>query len=83
MLTIESGCSANNPAAGKAGSASRLEVEHHWPGLPEPVVRQRAMKAVLIVLAVIIAAFLVFSHAEGAIPATPSVWESVSRAFVR
>ncbi len=27
---------ANKPAAGKAGIASRLTIEHHWPGLPEP-----------------------------------------------
>jgi hypothetical protein len=25
-----------NPAAGKAGIAHLLAVEHHWPGLPEP-----------------------------------------------
>jgi hypothetical protein len=27
---------ANHPAAGKAGLASLLAIEHHWPGLPEP-----------------------------------------------
>jgi hypothetical protein len=26
----------NHPAAGKAGIASRLTIEHHWPGLAEP-----------------------------------------------
>jgi hypothetical protein len=26
----------NKPAAGKAGTASRLAVDRHWPGLPEP-----------------------------------------------
>jgi len=26
----------NHPAAGKAGIASRLAIEHHCPGLPEP-----------------------------------------------
>jgi hypothetical protein len=26
----------NQPAAGKAGIARRLAIEHHWPGLPEP-----------------------------------------------
>jgi len=35
MLIIESGCLANNPAPGKAGSTSRLAVEHYWSGLPE------------------------------------------------
>lgn len=27
---------ANQPALGKAGIPSRLPLEHHWPGLPEP-----------------------------------------------
>ncbi len=27
---------ANQPAAGKAGIASRLTIKYHWPGLPEP-----------------------------------------------
>ena len=26
----------NHPAAGKAGTASRLAIGRHWPGLPEP-----------------------------------------------
>ena len=26
----------NHPAAGKAGITSRLAIEHHFPGLPEP-----------------------------------------------
>jgi len=26
----------NKPAAGNAGIASRLTIEHHWPGVPEP-----------------------------------------------
>jgi len=26
----------NNPAAGKAGIARLLAIEHHCPGLPEP-----------------------------------------------
>jgi len=28
---------ANYPAPSKAGTASRLAIGHHWPGLPEPV----------------------------------------------
>ena len=28
--------SSNKPAAGNAGIASQLTVEHHWPGVPEP-----------------------------------------------
>jgi hypothetical protein len=28
--------SANKPAAGNAGIASRLTIGHHWPGVPEP-----------------------------------------------
>jgi hypothetical protein len=28
--------SANQRSAGKAGIASRLTIEHHWPGPPEP-----------------------------------------------
>jgi len=28
---------ANHPAAGKAGIARPFAVEHHCPGLPEPV----------------------------------------------
>jgi len=28
--------SANKPAAGNAGIASRLTSGHHWPGVPEP-----------------------------------------------
>ena len=28
---------ANEPASGKAGITSLLAIEHHWPGLPEPV----------------------------------------------
>jgi len=27
---------ANKPAAGNAGIASRLAIEHHWPGVPDP-----------------------------------------------
>ena len=27
---------SNQPAAGKAGIARQLTIEHHWPGLPEP-----------------------------------------------
>ena len=27
---------ANKPAAGNAGIASQLTIEHHWPGVPEP-----------------------------------------------
>jgi len=27
---------ANKPAAGNAGIAPQLAIEHHWPGLPEP-----------------------------------------------
>jgi hypothetical protein len=30
------GWSANKPAAGNAGIAPQLAIEHHWPGLPEP-----------------------------------------------
>jgi len=26
---------ANKPAAGNAGIASRLAIEHQWPGVPE------------------------------------------------
>lgn len=26
----------NQPTAGHAGIASRLETDHHWPGVPEP-----------------------------------------------
>jgi hypothetical protein len=26
----------NQPAAGNAGIASQLTIEHHWPGVPEP-----------------------------------------------
>ena len=26
----------NKPAPGNAGIASRLAIEHHWPGVPEP-----------------------------------------------
>jgi hypothetical protein len=26
----------SNPAAGNAGIASQLTIEHHWPGAPEP-----------------------------------------------
>ena len=28
--------SANKPAAPNAGIASRLTIEHHWPGVGEP-----------------------------------------------
>ena len=38
------GPSPNHPAAGKAGIASRLAIEHHWAGLPEP---GRSVKATL------------------------------------
>ncbi len=27
---------SNKPAAGNAGIVSRLTIEHHWPGVPEP-----------------------------------------------
>jgi hypothetical protein len=27
---------SNQPAAGKAGIARLLTIEHRWPGLPEP-----------------------------------------------
>ena len=27
---------ANKPAAGNAGVAPQLTIEHHWPGVPEP-----------------------------------------------
>jgi hypothetical protein len=27
---------ANQPAAGKAGRALLFQIEHHWPGLPDP-----------------------------------------------
>jgi hypothetical protein len=30
-----SGPSPNHPAAGNAGIASRLAIEHHWPGVPD------------------------------------------------
>jgi hypothetical protein len=26
----------NQPAAGNAGIAPQLTIEHHWPGVPEP-----------------------------------------------
>lgn len=26
----------NPPAAGKAGIARQLTIQHHWPGLPDP-----------------------------------------------
>ena len=32
--------SPNQPAAGKAGLAFLLTIEHHWPGLPIRIVRR-------------------------------------------
>jgi hypothetical protein len=33
---VEGVASSNKPAAGNAGIASRLTIEYHWPGVPEP-----------------------------------------------
>jgi hypothetical protein len=36
MVTISHIPPHNKPAAGKAGIASRLTIQPHWPGLPDP-----------------------------------------------
>jgi hypothetical protein len=36
LSSLKTKKSPNHPAAGKAGIASRLALEHHRPGLPEP-----------------------------------------------
>jgi hypothetical protein len=56
----------NKPAAGNAGIASRLTIEHHWPGVPEPElgVGPRMQTSNLIVGLVVLSAAIVLFGAK-------------------
>jgi hypothetical protein len=69
----------NQPAAGNAGIARRLTIQHHWPGVPEPgrSAKLRAMKLLQRHIIVLVTLSLSFVSCATKTPiATPTVHSS-------